>query len=207
MGVSALSLFAREARIRAGFGSMRALVWLALLVAADLASAGPPTAKPERPSEAANEVVRVEVRDVVALKEGAAFAVVLAPPGEDLLLPIFIGETEATAIRLRLEKEQAPRPLTHDLLEKMIRSLGGKVTKVLIDDLQSNTYLGKIFLSQGEKAMEIDARPSDSIALALGTGAPIWVARKVLSAAGMTRTDLERNRKRPTRAPQKGESL
>ena len=135
------------------------------------------------------------VREVVTLENGSR-VVMLAPKGEDVTVPLFIGEAEANAIRMRMERQTAPRPMTHDLLETVIRNLGGKVTQVLIDDLKDNVYLGKIHISQGAKAMEIDARPSDSMALALGTGAPIYAARKVIDQAGVKNQELERPHRR-----------
>jgi uncharacterized protein len=173
---------------------MRALVLIAVL------SGLPVLAQ----AKASPGFVEMQIRDVVAVQDGASYSVVLSPravddPAADVLLPIFIGEAEGNAIRMRLNHQTAVRPMTHDLLETMIRTLGGKVLKIEIDDLKDNTYLGKIHLAQGEKVMEIDARPSDSIALALGTGAPIFAARKVIDAAGVSKRQLERKDKRPTR--------
>jgi uncharacterized protein len=145
--------------------------------------------------------VEMDVRRVAAI-EGSP-AVLLQPhDGEDVVLPIFIGENEANAIRMRMEKQTPIRPLTHDLLEKMIRTLGGRVLKIEVDDLRDNIYLGTIYVQQGEKTMTLDARPSDSIALALGTGAPIYAARKVIDSAGVKGSGApvdSGGRKRPTR--------
>jgi uncharacterized protein len=105
--------------------------------------------------------------------------------GSRLVLPVFVGPCEANAIQMRLDGQTAPRPLTHELLDNVVRTLGARVVKVEIDDLRSNTFLGRIYLSQGGKTIQIDARPSDSIALALGAGAPIRVAKKVLEQAGL----------------------
>jgi uncharacterized protein len=175
----------------------RVVVCLAVLAAGWPVLAKAQQAKKPAPKPA--DPVEMEVKDVVAIEDGASHAVVLVPKGEETLVPIFIGEAEAAAIRLRLDRKTPPRPLTHDLLETMIRNLGGKVTRVNIDDLKDNVYLGKIYLDQGERRLEIDARPSDSIALALGARAPIFAARKVIDQAGLTRRDLERSRKRPRR--------
>src|SRR5581483_8493020 len=109
----------------------------------------------------ADPQVEVEVRKVIPAEEGS-YAVLLAARGEDTVLPIFIGQAEAQAIRMKLERQTPPRPMTHDLLDTMIRTLGGKVTRVYIDDLKSNTFLAKITVTQGSKTHEIDARPSDS---------------------------------------------
>ncbi len=144
-----------------------------------------------------DELVEMEVRDVMTVHDGDTHAVILSPKGEDTIVPIFIGPSEALAISLRLRRETPPRPLTHDLLEKVIRALGAKVTKIHIDDLRDSVYLGKVFLAYGDKAVELDARPSDSIALAVGSSAPIFAARKVIDQAGLSKKDLERGGDKP----------
>ncbi len=145
---------------------------------------------------AAPAEVEVLVRDVVPTREGME-AVLLAPAAEEVVLPIFVGPAEGNAIRMKLERRTPPRPLTHDLLDTMIRTLGGKVTRVYIDDLKRETFLAKIFVLQNGKTLEIDARPSDSIALALRCNAPIFTARRVLDEAGVTRETLEAPRPSP----------
>src|SRR5437762_893450 len=126
-----------------------------------LAAAPPPTE------------VEMVVRDVIPTEDGTE-AVLLAPVDEELVLPIFVGPAEGNAIRMKLQHQVPPRPMTHDLLDTMIRSLGGRVTRVFIDDLKRNTFLAKIYVLQNGKTLEIDARPSDSIALALRCNAPIF---------------------------------
>lgn len=108
--------------------------------------------------------------------------VILTDEEEKRYLPIPIGVAEATAIFIQLQEQVIPRPMTHDLLKNVVDSLGGKVTKVLVNDIQQNTFYARIFLeagASGEK-LEIDSRPSDAIALALRTGSPIFVAEKVV---------------------------
>lgn len=103
------------------------------------------------------------------------------------LLPVVIGIAEVNAIKLKLSGIKPPRPLTHDLLLQTIEQLGAKLDRVVIDRLQSNTFFAKLYLkkdSTGE--VEIDARPSDSVALALRAGAPIYAAEEVLGEAGVT---------------------
>lgn len=186
------------------------VVWAAPVRAGEpsKAPAKEPPAKPreaakEAPREAAKEspsdLIEMEVRDVITVHEGAGHAVILSPKGSDTIVPIFIGDAEAMAIALRLRRTSPPRPLTHDLLEKVIRSLGARVTKIHIDDLRDSVYLGRVFLAQGEKAVELDARPSDSIALAIGSAVPIFAARKVVDEAGVTRKELEKPRNGPRR--------
>lgn len=142
--------------------------------------------------------VEVVVRDVIPTEDGSE-AVLLAPVAEEIVLPIFVGPAEGNAIRMKLKRRVPPRPMTHDLLDTMIKTLGGRVTRVFIDDLKRNTFLAKIFVLQNGKTLEIDARPSDSIALALRCNAPIFTARRVLDEAGVTRESLER-RARPDEA-------
>lgn len=102
------------------------------------------------------------------------------------LLPVVIGIAEVNAIKLKLSGIKPPRPLTHDLIVSIIESLGAKLKQVLIDRLQNNTFYAKLFLSvNGGKEMQIDARPSDSVALALRAGVPIFVEEEVLKEAGV----------------------
>jgi hypothetical protein len=101
------------------------------------------------------------------------------------ILPIWIGIFEAQSILIALEGVKLPRPLTHDLLQNMLQSLGARVTKVVINALKDNTYFAKINLLVNDNVMEIDSRPSDAIALALRASAPIYVVDPVINAATM----------------------
>jgi bifunctional DNase/RNase len=116
---------------------------------------------------------------------GGGNAVLLVDDGHRRALPIFIGGTEALSIELRLKKQPFARPLTHDLYDKTIQKLGGHVDSVRVDKLENNTYFGTVVVNDGKKIFELDARPSDAIALALGNGVPIHVAAKVLERGGM----------------------
>lgn len=95
-------------------------------------------------------------------------------------LPILIGPFEATAIALALEGTQVPRPLSHDLMKSVIEALKARVDRIVIHDIQENTFFAKVVLESAGGTLEIDARPSDSIALALRTGSPIYVADKIM---------------------------
>jgi len=96
-------------------------------------------------------------------------------------MPIWIGLLEATAIASELEKVQFSRPMTHDLLKNILDQMGARVAKVEVCDLKNNTFYALIHLLMGDdKAMTIDARPSDAIALALRTASPIFVADDVI---------------------------
>jgi bifunctional DNase/RNase len=109
--------------------------------------------------------------------------VVLKDEEEKFFLPIWVGIFEANAIALQLENVATPRPMTHDLLRNMIAELHGEVTRIVINDLRDSTFFAQIRILSGERTLEIDARPSDAIALALRTEAPIFVAQAVLDQA------------------------
>lgn len=109
--------------------------------------------------------------------------VVLRDPRTDAKLPIWVGVFEANAIALELEKIKTPRPMTHDLLKETMARLGAKLTRVLINDLQDNTFYALLYLDTPQGPVELDARPSDAIALALRSSAPIFARETVISAA------------------------
>ena len=98
----------------------------------------------------------------------------------DRILPIWIGVLEATSIAAKLENIQFPRPLTHDLMKNIFDFVGVKIPKIEIVDLKENTYYAIITLEVEGKTIDIDARPSDAVALALRTGAEIFVKEDVL---------------------------
>lgn len=101
--------------------------------------------------------------------------VLLEAPEEKGVLPIWIGHPEASAIASQLAGQSFERPLTHDLLRIVIEGFEARVTKVIITELRGNTFFAKIYLSRGDEIFAIDARPSDSIALALRTESPLYV--------------------------------
>lgn len=111
--------------------------------------------------------------------------IVLKEKGGNRLLPVVIGIAEVNAIKLKLSGIKPPRPLTHDLLLSVIEGLGAKLQRIWIDRLQNNTFYAKLCLSQNGKEILVDARPSDSVALALRSGSPIFVEEKVLGEAGV----------------------
>ena len=108
--------------------------------------------------------------------------VLLKAEGSNEVLPIWIGQAEALAIDLHLRGEAFDRPLTHDLLKTAVESLGATVLKVAVTDLKDNTFFAKIYIQRGNEVFVIDARPSDSIALAIRTRSPIFVSREVFDA-------------------------
>jgi len=106
--------------------------------------------------------------------------VILKDESEERVLPIWVGIFEANAIALRIEEIETPRPMTHDLLCNLLESLQVQVAKVVVSDLRDNTYFAQIHLEVDGTPRNIDARPSDAIALALRTEAPIYVDQSVL---------------------------
>ncbi len=117
--------------------------------------------------------------------------VVLKDEEEKFFLPIWVGIFEANAIALQLENVTTPRPMTHDLLRNMISELDARVIRVVINDLRDSTFFAQIKLITGGRTLELDARPSDAIALALRTEAPIFVAQEVLDQAQTITPDGE----------------
>jgi hypothetical protein len=95
-------------------------------------------------------------------------------------LPILIGPFEATAIALALEGTPVPRPLSHDLMRTMLESLQATLEQIVIHDIKDSTFFAKLIVRRNGEAQEIDARPSDGIALALRMQAPIFVSDKIV---------------------------
>ncbi len=100
-------------------------------------------------------------------------------------LPIYIGNDQAKAIINAIENQSPPRPLTHDLLANMLEAWGMSLERVVIHSLQENTFYASLTVAQGDVKKEIDARPSDAIALALRTNSPIWVMEEVIADASI----------------------
>lgn len=98
-------------------------------------------------------------------------------------LPIWVGIFEANAIALEIEKIPTPRPMTHDLIKNILDGVNAKVEKVIVNDLKNNTFYANILLKMNKREVIIDSRPSDAIAVALRTKAPIFVSAKVLEQA------------------------
>jgi bifunctional DNase/RNase len=144
----------------------------------------PPTAETEPAPQAGYSAV--SVAGVTQTEHGSA--VVVVSPERKRALLIFIGSTEALSIQLRLAKRSFRRPLTHDLFEAALDRLGARVESVRVDRVQDNTFYGTVVLREGNRRIELDARSSDAIALALGSGCAIRVANSVIDGAGV---DLE----------------
>jgi hypothetical protein len=109
--------------------------------------------------------------------------VILKDRAGERVLPIWVGIFEANAIALQIENIATPRPMTHDLLRNVISDLDGKVDQVVVSDLKDNTFFAIIYLTVKGERVVIDSRPSDAIALALRTRAPILVEETVIDNA------------------------
>ncbi len=128
--------------------------------------------------------LEVEIRGLILDPVSNTPIVILKKPDENLFLPIWIGVFEANAIALELEGVQTPRPMTHDLLRTVVERLGATVEGVLVHSLVENTFHATVLLRSAKaERLEVDARPSDAIALALRCHAPIRVSEQVFQDA------------------------
>lgn len=125
----------------------------------------------------------MEIRGLMLDPTSNVPIVVLRDEDNQVFLPIWIGVFEANAIALRIENVEPPRPMTHDLLRSVLDQVGARVQKVVISDLQDNTFFALIHVDRSGEELRIDARPSDAIALALRAEVPIYVLRPVLEKA------------------------
>lgn len=132
--------------------------------------------------QAAREMVVESVRVHMLSSQ---HVVILREAETERYLPIWIGSWEAQSIAMRLQGVEAERPLTHDLLTTMLIDLGVTVRSITVSDLADETFRARIVLVQGGDDYEIDARPSDAIALAVRTSAPIFATEAVLDRAGV----------------------
>lgn len=129
------------------------------------------------------EFIEMELNKIIIDEKRQDQIIVLKEKSGERLLPIVIGLLEASAIKMKISGVVPPRPLTHDLLQSVIAVLGARVEKIVIDNLQESTFFAKIFFSYDNAEKAVDARPSDSIALAVRVKAPIFVRKDVLKRA------------------------
>jgi bifunctional DNase/RNase len=127
------------------------------------------------------EFVEVLVRGIALDQERTHPVVLLKTEDDEDILPIWIGTAEATAIFTALAAKSFERPMTHDLLKILVDVLGAVVDRIEITGIHSDTYFARIVLKRGEEVFYIDARPSDSIALALRARAPLLVERELFN--------------------------
>ncbi|HIE66115.1 MAG: bifunctional nuclease family protein [Nitrospira sp.] len=149
--------------------------------------------------------IPLKVHSVITDPNTEAQIVILKDPQNMELLPIWVGLTEGNAIRLAMEGVAPPRPLTHDLLSDLLKSLHVTMDKVLIHDVNDGTYFATLYLipkkikdmkdsgqftpNENNEELTVDARPSDAIALALRMGVPIYVTEEVLHKKGAENLD------------------
>jgi bifunctional DNase/RNase len=171
----------------------------------DIAEAEP-SAAPNEPSNAKGSAkvprgfVRVAVRGIAPTPQGNA--VLLVDEVRGRAVPVFVGDSEALSIQLRLENRRYARPLTHDLLDAMLSKLGGRIDSVRVEKLENNVFFGIVVISEHGRRVELDARTSDAVALAVGCSAPIYVNERVLERAGVSLDDLDQPAEEPDfRAP------
>src|SRR5215210_3243100 len=130
-------------------------------------------------------LVEMVVESVRVHMLSSQHVVILKDSERDRYLPIWIGSWEANAIAMKLQGLTPERPLTHDLFARTLDEIGISIRQIVISDLADETFHARLILEQGERSLEIDARPSDSIALAVRTGAPIYATDEVLDRAGV----------------------
>ena len=123
--------------------------------------------------------VEVELSRIIINETSDQQIIVLKERHGERSFPIVIGIVEIFAIDRRLKGIEPPRPMTHDLLDSIIRHLGARIEKTVITDLRNHTFYAEIHLSMNGQAIQIDSRPSDAIALGVASDAPIYVAEHV----------------------------
>jgi len=136
--------------------------------------------------------VRVKGVYIAESEGGSPSPVVLLEDERARIVPIFVGLSEAVSIHHALSGELAPRPMTHDLFISVLECLSASITNVLIDDLEEGIYYARLTIKSDGKQSEIDARPSDCLALALRSRAPIEVQEKVVRESSIGKSDVEK---------------
>ncbi|RMH79876.1 MAG: bifunctional nuclease family protein [Acidobacteria bacterium] len=122
--------------------------------------------------------------------------VLRAKDNEEILLPIWIGIFEADSIVRQLQNVEPPRPMTYELSKSIIENLGGRLEKVIINDLRDSTYYAELYILQGGNVVVIDSRPSDAINLALRFDAPIFVEETVLEKSKVPKPEEEEEKEK-----------
>jgi bifunctional DNase/RNase len=139
-----------------------------------------------------SEYVPVNVRGVyfVSTITGPQAVVFLSDNG-DRMVPIYIGPAEAISIDIALRKETTPRPMTHDLVKSIMENFSINIDRIIIDDLDEQVFYARLMLRNGAREIEIDARPSDCIALAVRSNARIFIEQGILDKVSIDRKDIE----------------
>lgn len=126
-------------------------------------------------------LVRMRVEGLLFDPRSSMYILLLKDMEGAETMPIWIGKPEADSIALALGKVATPRPLTHDLVRNIFDTLKVKVTRIVVTQILDNTYYALIYIADGKRELPIDSRPSDAVAVALRTNAPIFVEDEVLS--------------------------
>ncbi len=134
-------------------------------------------------------MVKMEIKGLLMDPVSNMPVVVLRDAGDGVFLPIWVGIFEANAIAIAMERIATPRPMTHDLLNNLLKELDTRVERVVINDLKDNTFFARIHLSRGGATWVIDSRPSDAIALALRSQSEIFVEEEVLEKSKTLRAE------------------
>jgi len=135
--------------------------------------------------------VEMKVKFLTFDSTSNGFVVLLMDLADKTGLPIWIGPFEANAIAMKLKKIGSHRPMTHDLIHSLLKTLDSRVVKIVVNDLKESTYYALIHLNRKGEEIIIDSRPSDAIAVALAAGAPIFVSAQVIEKARTI--DLEKD--------------
>jgi len=120
-----------------------------------------------------------------------SYVVILREKGGTRLLPIWIGQPEAESIMMEIKGVRPPRPLTHDLCKRLITGLGGSLRRVQITQVKENTYFAELHIQRDGETIQVDARPSDSIAIALRLETPIFAQESLLTDISLQEADAE----------------
>lgn len=136
-------------------------------------------------------MIQVRVQSLGLDQASKTPVVILQESGGARILPIWIGPAEASAIAMELAGMKFARPLTHDLFPALIRGLGGTLTRVLITRVQDNTYYAEMVIRRGDEVFTVDARPSDSIAIALRLNADLYTSEELLTGGSVQFTDAD----------------
>jgi uncharacterized protein len=128
-------------------------------------------------------LIEMKVKFLTFDSTSNGFVVLLMDLANKTGLPIWIGPFEANDIAMKLKKMDSHRPMTHDLIHRILNSLESKVVRIVVNDLKENTYYGLIYLHRGGEEIVIDSRPSDAIAIAISADAPIFVSDQVIEKA------------------------
>ena len=182
---------------------LAAFLWLPTATASTQAAlayrpAGLPTsplAANARMDVVASDFIQMEIRDVVPLPEARTHAVVLVGNDGGTILPVFVDEETALAVAFRLAHKPSPHPTAADLLGGVITQLGGKLVSIRLNALVSNEYTGSVRVKRGEAEFDIDARPSDALAVAVDSGAPVFASPELIKDIGISKEQIEQLRR------------